>query len=737
MATIFLSILNMSIAASWLILAVLVFRLFLKRAPKWISCLLWAFVALRLLFPFTIESIFSVIPSAKTVSTEIMYQNEPTINSGINSLNQLVNPVLKENLSPSSMKSVNSLQVWTALATYLWLLGILVVLLYAGFNYYRIHRRVKASLHLRDDLWTCDEISSPFILGILRPRIYLPSGTDEKNLNVILAHEHAHLKRLDHLWKPLAFLLLSIYWFNPLLWIAYILLCRDIELACDEKVIRDMDKEERLAYSQALFSCSSHRRMIMICPLAFGEVGIKDRITSVLNYKKPAFWMLLPALLSCVFLAACFLTNPKEEKLPFGHAYQVDDVVYDEIQFSFAYIKDTAPFYKVDKEGELLKMERKEESWKQLGQLEEIQLDEKNFDPYFLHEDEGLGWNRQELSAEQLRLQNKGAWRVDVKDDPNDVFYLLLEQKNGDLYLCNGYDASAKEEEVKAVLMRWVFALRKAENINIQENTQEEFTFLFSQLTETPNQIPEALDAAVSKAILERNKGESGKSGDFQCEAHVILGTENHADRVTVFAQVMTKHFGLSDEGITDEGGSHIPTAITLNKLEDGKYSLKEYWIPRDGEEYEKDLRAKFPKNIVELALNTELYSLRLEQSCYEQLASSHKISAEKTINKLLLGILDSPKSSSNPMDYIDEHQLEYRQLTYFGVSTLRFCFSEFLKGDQTDLRGQVMAHLCREILVDFGEIAKDEKDYATGQEWFDGLKNEAEGLHEKPGQEK
>lgn len=313
MASLFLKFLNMSITAGWLILAVTGLRFLLKKAPKWQVCLLWSVVGIRLIFPFSLKSALSLIPSGQTVSPDILYSADPGIQSGIPAFNSWVNPVISETFTQSAGASVNPLQVWIQVAAYIWLAGMVLLLLYTAFSYGRLKRKVIASIRLEDRVFICDEIETPFFLGLVKPRIYLPSGLDRGQQALILAHEGAHLKRRDHWWKPLGFLLLTLYWFNPLTWLAYILLCRDIEMACDEKVIRDLGKEGRLEYSQTLLASSIPHRAIMACPLAFGEVAVKERIRSVLHYKKPAFWIILLALIASMVLAVCFLTNPKDD----------------------------------------------------------------------------------------------------------------------------------------------------------------------------------------------------------------------------------------------------------------------------------------------------------------------------------------------------------------------------------------------------------------------------------------
>ena len=311
MAAVFLKLLNLSISASWLVLAVLALRLVLRRAPKWVNVLLWGMVALRLMLPFSVESALSLIPSAETVSPAVVqFDPAPTITSGVNIIDNAVNPSLSEHFAAVPTMSVNPLYVWTYLAGWVWLIGLGAMLLYALVSYLRLRRRVSVSLCVRENIYLCDAISSPFILGVVKPRIYLPSGLDEVQRQNVLSHERAHLTRRDHWWKPLGFALLAVYWFNPVLWLAYTLLCRDIELACDERVIRTMDESAVKTYSTVLLACSMPRKAVITCPLAFGEVGVKERVKNALHYKKPAFWVVTASVAVCVVVAVCFLTNP-------------------------------------------------------------------------------------------------------------------------------------------------------------------------------------------------------------------------------------------------------------------------------------------------------------------------------------------------------------------------------------------------------------------------------------------
>jgi len=310
MSEVFLRIVNMSISAGWLMLAVLLIRVLLKKAPKWVNVLLWGIVAVRLVCPFSFESALSLIPSAQTIPLNIAMDTTPALQTGVDVLNSVVNPMISHSNRPMPGASVNPLQITIAIYANIWVLGMLAMTLYTAVSYLSLRRKLRMAVRLEDNIFQCETVDSPFVLGILMPKIYLPYSLDGENLSHVVAHERAHIQRNDHLWKPLGFLLLTIHWFNPLMWFAYILLCRDIELACDEKVIGSLGNDQRADYTQALVACSVNRRRIAACPLAFGEVGVKERVKSILNYRKPAFWIIAAAVVVCAAVAVCFLTNP-------------------------------------------------------------------------------------------------------------------------------------------------------------------------------------------------------------------------------------------------------------------------------------------------------------------------------------------------------------------------------------------------------------------------------------------
>ena len=310
MNELFLKIINMSISASWLILAVLILRLVLKKAPKWVNVLLWGIVAVRLICPFSFESALSLIPSAETFPEKVISGPSFDIQTGISPVDNRINDYLGDRYFEGVTVPANNGNNIMTILTIVWIIGILLLVAYTIISYRRLHREIDTAVHYKDNIFQSENVSSPFVLGIINPRIYLPFSMNEQDLEHVVAHEQAHIHRKDHWWKPFGFLLLTIHWFNPLVWLAYVLLCRDIELACDERVIKELGNEQRADYTQALVACSVNRRMIAACPLAFGEVGVKDRVKSVMNYKKPAFWGVVLAVIVCVFVAVCFLTNP-------------------------------------------------------------------------------------------------------------------------------------------------------------------------------------------------------------------------------------------------------------------------------------------------------------------------------------------------------------------------------------------------------------------------------------------
>lgn len=316
MAEGFLTLVNRGLSAGWLVLAVVAARFLLKKAPRWAVCALWGLVALRLLCPFSPESPLSLIPDAQPVSPEAVWNTVPAVEMAPDATEAPVSPVLEAVLPDGLPVSPTPAQEIVAAASILWCAGLAGMVLYTLVSYRRLSRRVKGAVRIDGNLYQGAAIPTPFVLGVLRPRIYLPNTLSREDMPYVIAHERAHIRRRDSLWKALGFGLLCIYWFQPLLWLGYALFCRDMELACDEKVASALSPSHRANYSQALLNCSAGRRFLAACPVAFGEVGVKERVKRVLSFRRPTLRAVLAAVLICAVIAVCFLTNPVTPEPP-------------------------------------------------------------------------------------------------------------------------------------------------------------------------------------------------------------------------------------------------------------------------------------------------------------------------------------------------------------------------------------------------------------------------------------
>ena len=685
---IFLELFNRSIAAGWLILAVIGLRLLLKRAPRWTFCILWALVAVRLVSPVSPESAFSLIPSVQTISpATVQYAREPEITSGVDFINQAVNPLLQDSLAPSPEASVNPLYVLTWLAGILWAVGGALFLGHMLVSYGRIRRRLREAVPLRDRIWLCDAVKSPFILGVLRPRIYLPSGLGEGQMDYVLAHEEAHLKRRDHWWKLLGYLLLAVYWFHPLMWAAYALFCKDLELACDERVIRDMDLAKRKAYSHALVSCSVQKKGLSACPLAFGEIGVKERVLTVLNYKRPAFWLILAAILACALAALCFLTNPRQD------TFDLRIVVPPGSQEDFCY---------------------SQEEFSPLGRSIRVSAGEGLSDTAFVLQES----ENHPGGAHSQPIYLTSGMPVKTEAQKNTWYRIGVRVQN------------PSQEELNLWIRVKGVEVRIADNAGNPERDPDED----SRKTDTEN-TPAAEDltdslSAIYAAILEANNAPRPEREHFPCCDFVLLAREQEApenesapsSQVTFYGWAMYEEYRILETGLEDRAGSHLPLALTFELDEAGGYHLKEYWRPRDGSYFAPDVREKFPASCAEEGIDSQKYVWQQIQSCYRQAVEFAGLDTDAVIESLLEEICSAPGTSSNPQDYIDSHALEYRELLYYREYTLRHCFGLFQQGGETGLKGQIMARACEEILQSKGRIPLDADTSETGQLWYDTL---------------
>lgn len=580
----FLNLLNLSISATWVILAVVLLRLIFKKAPKWVSCLLWAIAGLRLVFPFSIESVFSLIPSAQTVPPQIIYDEVPQINSGIPALNSVVNPVIGGTFAATPGASVNPMQVLSIVGAYLWIIGLCVMVIYALISFLSLKYKLRTATLFRDNIFQSENVDSPFVLGLFRPKIYLSYNMKPREMFLVVSHEKAHIKRRDHFIKPLAYIILCVYWFNPAVWLAYILLCRDIEMACDEKVIKEMDKDSRKDYSEALLTCSIRRRSIAACPLAFGEVGVKDRIKGVMNYKKPAFWVIVIAAVSCIIAAVCFLTNPPTDKdiNLFGASYE-GELVYTSHSFSGGGTVYMG-ICEIDTDGNVQTLFKGKTTY--LGKLSESDYTrEELYNGIFEKERENVEIGEFIKVFEVETEENR---HIVFTTDEGKVFQAVVDEN----------------KKIPAL-----FELKQ--KLNFGQKYQR-------------------IDDAVGSAVMENKKGsyylanamKNDETVDIalSVESHHILHTAKDDEKqlLTVYAQVLYHEYIKQDGIVTQVAAGAAPAKIEFDIVQEGVYKLRSY------REYEKEM----PEDMEKLFRQNPSYDeqevmMELRRDCYEKAVES------------------------------------------------------------------------------------------------------------------
>ena len=784
MGDIFLKTLNMSISASWLILAVVLLRLILRKTPKWIAVLLWGIVALRLVVPFSFESTLSLIPSAKTFDIHNIQYETPAIQSGIPAVNNSINPVLGKTFAPDPAASVNPLYVWTSVVSIIWLIGITTILLYVVISYMRVCRSVAERVPYERNIFLCDQVKSPFILGLVRPKIYLPSNMGTLTMESVIAHEKAHLARRDHWWKPMGFLILMIHWFNPLCWIAYVLLCRDIELACDEKVIQRMDLDGKKQYSTALLECSTQRRLVTICPLAFGEIGVKERVKNILNYKKPAFLAIAVAVIACAVVTVCFATNPKQDfpqdlrtvqvriteiedhsflvapvegslelsssdlfrvpitNMPASPEPQVGDIMeitYDSsILESYPAQFGTVYSIRVISQEKVLEIDRlrvKYPEYFELGTFKGLevyvwQMAKNNYRFGLMQ-----GTNREKTLEEKMALKGTTAEEMalilstfDIED--KDIFVIPWQNPISSYMVTE--DMAKDPEYINNI--RTMLGLYGVSASSTKE-------------TDMPTTVEPDVDATtlsekqtvIHQAIMEHNRF-ADPTGFVSCASFVELACVvvdgSDFSQYIHYGWALYEEYKGTDSGLETVSGRHIPVVITLREDLSGTLTLEEYWEPRNGSYYTQDIREKFPTDIVKDGMDSQKFILKQKQECYAQAVASTMLDINKVVGTLIEMVCSTPSQSSNPKDYIKEHPIEYQELTYYGQYTLKYCFAQFEKSGENGLAGQIMMQACEDIATGWGEeplvFSLPADKMLIGQMWYNAFKQNALSLMEQ-----
>ena len=624
----------MSITATWVVLAVIILRLLLRKTPTWINLVLWSAVAIRLIIPFSFESALSLIPNAQTVSSQIMLDKTPQIDSGFEVINNVINPIIQETVvTVPPGKGINAFKLFVLVFSKAWVVGIVAMLLYLAFSYFRLYRKVKVSLTLKDNVYLCDEITTPFILGVFKPKIFLPSNIKEEQINFVIEHENAHIKRKDHLIKLFSFLLLSVYWFNPIIWIAYILLCSDIEKACDEKVIGKLDIDGIKGYSNALLSCSTQRRLIMACPLAFGEIGVKERIKCVLNYKKPTFWVIVIAVILSVVTAVCFLTNPISKKglekdtywwcNNYNASFYVDadsnisgilNTEKEEINFDVKVDSNNARFINTLTNEVIITAEIENRNGELTFKVKEDMIDLNTSELVFTNSVVSV---RVDTNSDLiLFFGNEAQIFKDFIDNakfiqgPSDcltdftITYSDKEKTYTMLYHSDCGTFYIKETDQS-------FTLSEEEKTKINAEL-----FKYSRYFSSQEEIS-SIESVISNAIISNNQ--SDKPTGLMCvESHIVLRQVSATPLMNstfevqkFYLLVLYQEFNVSSGDPVEVKRDFSPVILTLSFSKDGEYSLEEYLVLNSNDE----IQQMFPdENSIYDAINKTEFLGQLEE---------------------------------------------------------------------------------------------------------------------------
>lgn len=764
--TVFLRILNMSYTASYVILVILFARLLLKKTPKSFSYALWSAALFRLVCPWSFESALSLFSVGGRATQRLQpfsgqFVTPGTVRSNIdtNGGGTIPSPVPKE-------------PILSNVFTLIWLLGIAVLLLYSVFMLLKLKKQLKGAIHDTGNIYLSTKLISPFVMGVIHPRIYLSLSLSETEKRYILLHEQMHIRRFDHIIKLASFFVLCVHWFNPLVWLAFFLSGRDMEMSCDEAVIKRLGNDIKKGYSSSLLSLATGRRMIGGTPLAFGEGNTKSRIKNVLNYRKPAFWVILLSVAVVLVVSVGLVTNPKADETVFeGINAVILDIDRENQSMTVEGVDENSiigdqciltweanPFITVATNsgperlsledfsiGDLivLSIGEVQESYPTRAEAKVIQLQSEQSNRLVF-------WAKPDESAQVIGETAAKLWLKSYMEEAvplterisdytiNNVTVIAGDSRKGQSradmeyhYVVRmDYDITTASEEYLVPgdgvsgegTFQGLFREIYVKELSGNQTSSGNFEIVGAGTGGGEREFIDPLELAVSAAVLDREKDNS--DSEFVCESHVTLSTEarspadnsDNTDMVTVYAMVLIQKYNYSNDGLMAVGGSHIPTAITFNITESGGYTLKEYWTPRDGSYYGPDIKEKFPSAIWEDALDTQKYILPQIQNCYAQAINYKKLDTVPVIENLFETLMSSPANSSNPDDYIDAHRLEYRELTYYGDYTLQYIFSEFLKGGQTGLKGRLMWIVMDDLIAGEGIPMAAE----NGQKYFD-----------------
>ena len=740
MQELFLELVQLSLTGSLFVLAVMLVRIIFQKAPKWLFCLLWGVVALRLICPISVESELSLVPdrlaSGQIISNvgsdyvgevNIIYENNAGYSNAVEAGRQPIYSdngyyVVTEKDSYDAPATIG--ETVFPILSWIWFAGMIAMLTYTAVSYLALKRKMEEATLLRDNIWQCEQAESPFVLGIIKPRIYLPYQISDSDMDNVIAHEQAHIHRKDHWWKPIGFLILAVHWFNPVMWVAYILLCRDIEAACDEKVIKHMEKDEMRAYSTALLHCSVHRRRIAACPLAFGEVGVKERIKRVMNYKKPAFWIIILVIVVSLVAGVLLLTNPTEKNTTLmGAYYKPSELLYTNKQADHAHglysqFCITADYW-------LYAKQEDDEEWSFAQQMEKYPLTVDELKEYAFYD---KGWHQ------NYRIKEiTDAYILRTTDEH---FFLVMQTKNGDTLLGYGWEDLGERGQGASddTCLEYLYRL-ESEFSDYEFNTNFFSLSLRNSVGKTDcfhsyynDKNPGFM---VVGFMADQDKEAAHGYNDMGYAVFQANGTGYRLLNYHVYDNAANENNGIlfcSDPAVLSLDGE-LTNAVTYDVILSCNENLdkiqREYYKDNELVLQTADTAIGGHKNM-SLFCWDEMDGPNLRVKQYYLDSNGSEIDFEEFgqavdddyLRALIVDIIDNPEcaASFNPFDYIKASQRKYNEILTYGEDAVNF-YVEQLRTGQNGLSSYIMAVACAEI-TGIGD-KYDGADWATAQEWL------------------
>lgn len=716
MSDLFYTVLNMSITGSYVIIAVIFARLLLKRLPKKYSYALWVAAAFRLCCPISFQSVFSLFSlkpfdmskaqngGAETlqyINSDFVEQTYPRMTTGISN----VNTVIYEEITTGA-RFISFKDTFMKFLPYIWLAVLCAMLIYGFAEYIKMKQKMRDSILLKDNIYQTDKISSPFILGIIKPKIYIPFGLDDDTEKYVLEHERFHLKRFDHIIKSFAYVILCIHWFNPLCWIAFHFMSRDMEMSCDEKVLSNNGKIKK-DYSNALLSFVSERHFPTGSPLSFCESGVKKRIKNILSYKKPAVWLSAFAVILIAAITVGCAANPKAPALIEKPA------VSSEVSYTAGRTIFQSPLLSsiIEDGGYYANIKADKNS---------LEIADINGDTIF----KSANVSNREFTRNELIKYFSNIPYADGTDLSNEIlpsFDKITE-------------CTYTDNHSTLFTVYWY----NNDPIFIAENIGTMSTGLLIHPSRIYEMLPNTnnLESAISREILNYHNGKY-LDGRYKIESHYTLRTQmgsinNKNDRTCLTAFVYRNYgeFDINNDLLDETSGSAGYAAITFNIDDDGQFSLKEYWEPRDGGLLLKDLNRVFPEGIIDNFEDIHgTVGEQLIKNNFSKAIEASNFNTDKAIEKLFADIENNKEVaySSVPGDYINASTDKYNLLMNYGDYTLKYIYKEFFKGNVGGMKDNLMWIVLKDLAPN--EVLKTV--CYSGQEYFNAFYDHAIRMYE------